>query len=88
MANKKKSFLESLEAEVVKDAGEFVREKVKKKAIVIGEISILITLGFIMISFGLANFIGYYFPVLNNGLNYLILGVFFLLRHHLGLSNP
>lgn len=79
MAKKEKSFFQSLEAEVIKDAGDFVREKVKKKAIVIGEISILIILGFIMISFGLATFIANYFPILDNGLNYLILGVFFLI---------
>lgn len=75
---KEKSFLESLEAEVVKSAGEFVKEKVRKKAIVIGEISILLILSAMMFSFGLASFIGYSWPILDNGLNYFIVGIFFM----------
>lgn len=75
----KKGVFETLEAQVVEEAGNFVRDKVKTKALRIGEISLLIILGFILISFGLANLLGNYYPVLNNGFNYLLIGIVFLI---------
>ncbi len=76
---KKSGIFESLEAEVIHGAEEYVKDKVKRKAMKIGEISMFILLGFFLISIGLAYLIGYYFSFLNNGLNFLILGVVFVI---------
>lgn len=76
---KKKSFMDTVEAEVVDAAKNYVGEKIKKKVIKIGEFSILAFLAMMLISFGLAQLIGAYFPMLSNGLNYIILGVVYFL---------
>ena len=75
----KKGVFETIEAQVVKEAGNFVRDKVKKKVLRIGEISILIILGFILISFGIANILASFYPMLAQGYNYLLLGIVFLI---------
>jgi hypothetical protein len=75
----KKSFFEKVEAEVVSAGKSYVEQKVKKNLIKFGEISILVILAMFLITFGIGNLIGFYFPVLANGLNYVILGVIFLL---------
>ncbi|MDA3855425.1 MAG: hypothetical protein PF569_04145 [Candidatus Woesearchaeota archaeon] len=74
-----KGVFETLEAQVVEEAGNFVKDKIKSKALRVGEISLLIILGFILISFGLANLLGSYYPILDTGFNYLIIGVVFLI---------
>lgn len=79
MAKEKKSAFEKLEAEIVHEAGEFVKEKVKRKVLRIGEISILIILGFMLISFGIASLLANYYPILSGGYSYLLIGVLFLI---------
>lgn len=83
MSRKTESVFEKLEAEVVKEAGNYVKDKVRRKVMRIGEISILVIMGFILLSFGLATLIGSYFPMLDNGLNFLILGIALLLIGYL-----
>ncbi len=81
MASKssKKGVFEVIEAQVMREAGNFVKDKVKKKVLRIGEISILIILGFILISFGIANLLASFYPMLAQGYNYLLLGIIFLI---------
>jgi hypothetical protein len=75
----KKSFFEKVEAEVVSAGKSYVEKKVKKNLIKFGEISALVVLAMFLIAFGIGDLIGFYFPILANGLNYVILGVTFLL---------
>lgn len=70
----KKSFFQSVEAEVINSARDFVKEKVEKKLYRIGEFSILIVLGFFLVSFGIAQLVAYLFPVLANGWSFIIFG--------------
>jgi hypothetical protein len=74
---------ESIETEILRDAGHFVRDTVKRKVLHIGEISVLILLGFILISFGLANLLAKYFDALAGGYNFILLGVLFLIVSYL-----
>ena len=79
---KPKSFFEKLEGEIVHEAEDYISykaEKVKQKVLRIGEISLLIILGFFLISVGLAFLMAAYVPILGNGFSFLILGVIFLL---------
>lgn len=78
MVRKQKSVFEKVEAEVVGAAGSYIKEKVTKKILKFGEFSILVLLAFIMISFGIASLLGVYFPELNNGLNFVLLGMLYL----------
>lgn len=78
MAREKKGVFEKVEAEVVSMAKEYACDKVKKKLIKFGEISALVVMAMFLISFGVAELVGFYFPVVANGLNYVILGVVFL----------
>ena len=68
---------------MVNEAGEYIRSKVKKKVLRFGEISILIMLGFILISFGIANILASFYPLLSGGYNYLIVGILFLMASFL-----
>jgi len=77
MVKKKKSFMDSVEAEVVGAAKSYVNEKIKRKVIKIGEVSVLVFMAFLLMSFGLANLIGVYFPGIENGLNFIILGALY-----------
>jgi hypothetical protein len=79
MAKKKSAILEKIETEVVKGAEDFVKGKIKKKIYRLGEISMLIVIGFILISFGVAILLANFYPVLSGGYNFLVLGVIFLL---------
>lgn len=83
MLKKKKGIFETLEAEVVKEAGNYVKEKIQKKILRISEISMLIIIGFFLISFGLAEFIASQYPILPQGLSYIILGIGFLLLSYI-----
>jgi hypothetical protein len=74
----KKGVFETLEAQVVKEAGNFVRDKVKKKVLRIGEVSLLIIIAFILISFGVAQILASFYPMLSQGYSYLLLGIVFL----------
>lgn len=78
MVKSSKSFFEKVEAQVVEGAESYVKDKVKKKLIQFGEFSVLVFLSFIMISFGIAYLIGSYFPPLDNGLNFILMGMIFL----------
>ncbi len=80
---KKNNLFESVEAEIIDGAKDFVKEKVKKKVIRIGEISILILLSFIMISIGLGQILANMYPILMGGYSYLLLGITFLLISYL-----
>ncbi|MFW5704678.1 MAG: hypothetical protein ACOCXG_02440 [Nanoarchaeota archaeon] len=75
----KKSFFESLQGEVVKEAGDYVKNRIKKKAIRIGEISLFATTAFILMVLGVTNLLGYFFPLLSPGYNYLLMAVVFLI---------
>jgi len=79
MKKKNPSFFESIEGEVVREAGEYVKDKVKTKLLRIGEISILAILAFILISFGIATILENTFPILSGGFSFILLGVIFLL---------
>jgi hypothetical protein len=74
----KKGIFERITGEIVGKAEDYVVEKVKRRIIRIGEISIFLLLSFVMISFGLATLAGTYIPVLANGLNFMLLGVIYL----------
>jgi hypothetical protein len=76
---KQKTMIEQLEGEVIKGAEELIKGTIKRKIIRIGEISVLIFMAFVMISFGLGQLIAFYMPILANGLSFMILGVLFLL---------
>lgn len=75
----KKGFFEKVEAQVVGAAEDYVKEKVQKRLYRVGEFSILVVLGFFLVSLGIANLIAFYFPVLGNGLSYVIFGIILLL---------
>lgn len=79
MVKEKRGIFERVEAEVVDAAKAYAGEKIKKNLIKFGEISALVVLAMFLISFGIADLLGFYFPELANGLNYVILGVLFLL---------
>lgn len=79
MVKKEKSAFEKVEAQVVSAAGSYIKEKVTRKLLKLGEFSILVFLAFIMISFGIAIIMGNYFPQLNNGLNFILLGMIYLI---------
>ena len=76
---KKKGIFERLEAEVINGAEEYVVQKVKKKILRIGEISLFALLGFILMSIGLAYLIAAYISILNNGLSFIVLGLTFMI---------
>ncbi len=76
---KKKSFFEKLEAEIINDAGAYVKDKVTRKVIRVGEVSIAFLFAFILIIIGIAQLLEGFFPILENGLNYIVLGFLFFL---------
>lgn len=57
--------------------------EMKQKGIKLAEISVLLALALILVSIGIAEMIGYYFPLLENGANYLILGFIFIIGAYL-----
>lgn len=77
--DKKKSFTETIEAEILHHAQDYVKEKVTKKIIRVGEVSVSFLLGFILLIIGIVEIVGKTFPVLEGGFNYLIFGILFLL---------
>ena len=79
----KKSLFEKVEAEVIGAGKEYVETKIKRKAIKIGEISILVILAFILISIGLGQILANTFPILMGGYSYLLLGFIYLLLGYL-----
>ena len=76
---KKKGIFEKIEAEVIQEAEVLIKKKLKRKMIQIGELSIYTISALLMFLFGLARLLAYYLPILDNGLNYLILAVIFLM---------
>ena len=79
VAKKKKGFTEALEAEVLHETGEYVKDKFRKKAIRIGEMSAAFILGMFLIAIGVALFLESVFPELEGGISFIILGVIFIL---------
>jgi len=80
MARKKKSSVfEKVEAEVMEAAGDYVKKKVVRRFVKIGEFSVLALLALILISIGIAQLIGFYYPQFDNGLNYLFLGLLLMI---------
>jgi len=75
---KKKGFFEKVEAEVVTQAKGFMGNKIKKKIIRYGEISILVLLSFVLISIGISTILANTFPILSGGYSYVLLGLVFL----------
>jgi len=75
----KKSLFEKVEAEVIDAGKEYVETKIKRKAIRIGEISVLVILAFILISIGLSQLIANTYPTLTGGYSYILLGFIYLL---------
>ncbi len=79
MVKRKSSVFGDIEAEVVGAAGSYFKEKVQRKLLKIGEFSVLMFLAFLLISFGIANLIGSYYPAFDNGLNFVFLGMIYLI---------
>lgn len=75
----KKSVFERLEAEVISETEDYIKEKVTKKVIKIGEVSVAFLVGFILVIVGIINLIGHFYPNLSYGYNYLLVGGLFLL---------
>ena len=78
MAKKKETIFEKVEAEVIDATKSYVENKIKKKVIKFGEFSVITFLAMMLISIGLAELLGFYFPQIPNGLNYMIIGILFL----------
>ena len=74
VSKKKSSVFEKVEAEVMEAAEDYVKKKVVRRAVKLGEFSVLALLALILISVGIAQLIGFYYPQFDNGLNYLFLG--------------
>lgn len=79
MVKEKKGFFERVESEVTNAVKTYAAEKIKKNLIKFGEISALVVVAIFLISFGVADLAAYYFPILANGLSYVLLGVLFLI---------
>jgi len=76
-----KTFLEKVEDEIVHEAEGYLNYKtevVKKKILSISEVSVLVILGFFLISFGLAALLAKYVSILDGGFSYVLLGVLFI----------
>ena len=58
---------------------QFVEEKITKRLIKFGEVSIAFLLGFVLLLVGIAQYLAYVFSFLENGLNYIVLGTFLVL---------
>lgn len=71
--------VEEVESEIVSEVEDFAIKKVKKKLIKIGEVSVFFLLAAILIVVGIAQIIAFYFPVLDGGFSFLLMGVIFLL---------
>ena len=76
---KKKSFIETIEGEAIHEAEDYFKNKIRKRAIKISEMSASFLLGFILLIIGVAEFMSAQFPILEGGFNYLILGIIFIL---------
>lgn len=75
----KKNIVEKIENQIFEQTKDYVKSKLVRKALRIGEVSILVILGFFLISFGIAKIIGFYYPFLDFGLNFVLLGLIFLI---------
>ena len=73
-----KSKKQTFDAELVSGVGSYVKDKVKRQILKWTEISVLVLLALIMISFGVATLVGQEFPNLNNVLNFILLGMVYL----------
>ena len=83
MAQKEKSFFEKVEGKIVSVTENYLKDKVKKKLFRLGEVSLFIFLSVVLISLGLAFLIGKYFPILDEGFNFIVLGAIFLIIGYL-----
>lgn len=79
MAKKNSSgVFEKLEAEVVKNAGNYMKQNIKRRILKFSEMSLSFFLAFFFIFFGLSKLIGHYIPELATGWNFILLGISFL----------
>jgi hypothetical protein len=80
---KKKKFTEKIfdrvEAEVVNTAGDYIKSKIRRKIIKAGEVSLAFLFSFVLLIIGLAEVLASLFSFLENGLNYIILGIVFFI---------
>lgn len=79
MMEKKSKIINLIERQLINTTKDYVNAKIKKKILKVGEVSVLIILGFILISFGMSYLIGYYFPIIGNGLNFILFGIILLI---------
>ena len=78
MTKRKESPFERVEAEVMQGAQDYLKGSVWKRIKKYGEFSLLAFIGFILISMGLAEVLATFFPTLQGGFSYLVLGVLYL----------
>jgi uncharacterized membrane protein HdeD (DUF308 family) len=76
---KKKTLFDRVEEKGVEMARDYVKEKVTKKIIRIGEMSIAFLLAAIFLTIGIVELTAHFLPFLQGGWNYLIFGIFFLI---------
>jgi hypothetical protein len=74
-----KSFFKKIEDEIVDEAEEFIKEKVEKKAIRIGELSVFAVTAYAMFVLGITHLLERFFPVLQGGYSYILMGGVFLI---------
>lgn len=73
------SFIEFGQKKVNAVIEEYIQEKITKKLVRIGEVSIAFFFGLIFVIVGTAQFIAYQLSFLENGLNYIVLGSILLI---------
>lgn len=76
---KKKTLFDKIEEKGFEMAGDYIKEKVTKKIVRIGEMSVAFLLAAIFLAIGIVELTAHFLPVLQGGWNYLIFGVVFLL---------
>lgn len=76
---KKKSAFERLEGEIITETENYVKGRFKRNMLKLGEVSLAFLAGFLLITVGMVELIAVYFPILEGGFNYLLMGILFLL---------
>jgi hypothetical protein len=76
---KKKTLFDRLEEKGFGMAEDYVKEKVTKKIIRIGEMSVSFLLAAIFLAIGIVELSAHFLPILQGGWNYLVFGLVFLL---------
>jgi hypothetical protein len=73
------SIFKKIEKKFIVTGKEYVQNEIKKKIFRIGEISILLIIGILLIAFGIADYIEYKFPIVQNGIGTILFGLILLL---------